>query len=390
MLKNYLITAWRSLWKRKFFSLINVLGLSIGISASLVIWLIVHYEFSFDTFQPDRSRIYRVVIDLSYRAGGSFFVAGVENPMPEAVAKEVGGLDLVVPFRTWSYDATISLPAAKGGKPTVYKDLKDVVFADDAYFKLLPYEWLAGSKQVNLDQPYRVVLTASRAKVFFPGLNPEQVVGRELIVKDTIPMVVAGVVKDLRQVTDFTFGTFISRATLETPSFRPDDGDPWTSISHESQLFVKLSPNATVAQIEEQLAALFKKYHPYDKDGIGFLHRLQPLSDLHFDVRYKDFDHRRAHRPTLYALLAVAGFLLVLACINFINLMTAQASLRAKEIGIRKTMGSSMRQLMGRFLGETFLLTIAATLLSAVLTPLLLRAFADFIPPGLSIVALWQ
>jgi putative ABC transport system permease protein len=220
-------------------------------------------------------------------------------------------------------------------------------------------------------------LTASRAKLYFPGLPPEQVIGRQIIVKDTIPLTVTGVVRDLRHVTDFTFGTFISRATLETPAFRPDDGDPWTSISHESQLFVKLSPNANVGQIEEQLAALFKRYHPCDKDGIGFLHRLQPLSDLHFNDRYKNFDHRRAHRPTLYALLAVAGFLLVLACINFINLMTAQASLRAKEIGIRKTMGSSMRQLMGRFLGETFLLTIAATLLSALIAPLLLRAFAD-------------
>src|SRR5580698_9433425 len=195
MLKNYLLTAWRSLRKRKFFSLINVLGLSIGISASLVIWLIVHYEFSFDTFEADRSRIYRVVIDLSYRAGGSFFVAGVEDPMPETVAKEVRGLDLVVPFRTWSYDATINLPGGKGGKPKVFKALKDVVFADDSYFKLLPYEWLAGSKGTNLDRPYRVVLTASRAKLFFPGLSPEQVVGKQLIVKDTIPLLVTGVVK---------------------------------------------------------------------------------------------------------------------------------------------------------------------------------------------------
>ncbi len=391
MLKNYLITAWRSLWKRKFFSLINVLGLSIGISASLVIYLVVNYEFSYDTFEPDRSRIYRVVIDLSYRAGGSFFVAGVEDPMPAAVAKEVGGLDLVVPFRTWQANATISLPGvAKGERPKVYKDLKDVVFADDSYFKLLPYEWAAGSKRANLDQPYRVVLTAARARLFFPGLSPEQVIGRELIVKDTIPLTVTGVVKDLHQVTDFIFGVFISRPTLETQIFRPYDGDPWTSINSESQLFVKLSPNASTAQIEEQLAVLFRKYHPHDKDGIGFLHRLQPLNDLHFNVHYKNFDQRRAHRPTLYALLAVAGFLLILACINFINLATAQASLRAKEIGIRKTMGSSMRQLMGRFLGETFLLTIAATLLSVLLAPLLLRAFADFIPPGLTLAALWQ
>jgi putative ABC transport system permease protein len=390
MLKNYLITAWRSLSKRKFFSLINVLGLAIGISASLVIWLIVNYEFSFDRFEPDRGRIYRVVVDLSFKAGGSFFVPGVENPMPDAVAKEVRGLDLVVPFRTWKENAVINVPAAKGGKPMVFKDLKDVVFADDAYFKLLPYEWLAGSKSVSLTQPYRVVLTASKARVYFPGLSPQQVIGRELVIKDTIPLTVTGVVEDLWQTTDFSFGTFISRATLETPALQPQDGEPWGSINHESQLFIKLSAGVRPDQIEAQLGALFKKYHPLDAQGTVFLHRLQPLDDLHFNVLYGNFDQRRAHRPTLYALLAVAAFLLLLGCINFINLATAQASLRAKEIGIRKTMGSSMRQLMGRFLGETFLLTISATMLSALLTPLLLRAFADFIPPGLSIVALWQ
>jgi ABC-type antimicrobial peptide transport system permease subunit len=390
MLKNYLITAWRSLWKRKFFSLVNVLGLSIGISAALVIWLIVNYEFSYDRFEADRSRIYRVVVEINSRAGGSFFVGGVENPFPEAVAKEVGGLDLVVPFRTWQENATISLPPAKGGKPTVYKDLKDVVFADDAFFKLVPYEWVAGSKPVGLTQPYHVVLTASRASLFFPGVPAEQVIGRALFVKDTIPLVVTGVVKDLRQLTDFNFGVFVSRAILETPDFTPQDGEPWGSINHESQLFVKLSSNASVGQIEEQLAVLFSKYHPIVNKGSSSLHRLQPLSDLHFNVHYNNFDQRRAHRPTLLALSVVAVFLLVLACINFINLTTAQASLRAKEIGIRKTMGGSMRQLMGRFLGETFLLTIAATVLSALLTPLLLAAFADFIPPGLSIVALGQ
>ncbi len=390
MLKNYLITAWRSLWKRKFFSLINVLGLSIGISASLVIWLIVNYEFSYDTFEPDRGRIYRVVVETSSQAGGSFYVGGVENPLPEAVAKEVGGLDLVAPFRTWQDDETISVPAAKGGKPTAYKDLKDIVFAGEAFFKLVPYEWMAGSKSVSLTQPNQVVLTASRAKLFFPGLSAEQVIGRELMVKDSIPLTVTGVVKDLQQVTDFNFGVFISRAILETPALHPWDGEPWSAINHESQLFVKLSPNASVAQIEEQIAVLFRKYHTDDKGGTVFLHRLQPLSDLHFNVQYDNFDQRRAHRPTLLALSAVAVFLLLLACINFVNLTTAQASLRAKEIGIRKTMGSSMRQLMARFLGETFLLTIAATLLSALLTPLLLRAFADFIPPGLSFAALWQ
>jgi putative ABC transport system permease protein len=111
---------------------------------------------------------------------------------------------------------------------------------------------------------------------------------------------------------------------------------------------------------------------------------LQPLKDLHFTNDYDMFTDRRAHRPTMYGLLAVAGFLLLLGCINFINLTTAQASSRAKEIGVRKTMGSSKTQLIGQFLGETFLLTTLATILSILIAPLLLKMFADFIPADLS------
>jgi putative ABC transport system permease protein len=135
--------------------------------------------------------------------------------------------------------------------------------------------------------------------------------------------------------------------------------------------------------MDPQLIRLWKKYNPPNPDDHGAtmsLH-LQPLSDLHFDTDYGVFDEsRQAHKPTLYGLLAVAGFLLLLACINFINLSTAQASQRAKEIGIRKTMGSHRRQLTIQFLSETFLLTVLATLLSIALTPLLLKVFGDFIP----------
>ena len=113
------------------------------------------------------------------------------------------------------------------------------------------------------------------------------------------------------------------------------------------------------------------------------VYELQPLSDIHFNNNYSIFDNHIAHRPTLYGLLAVAAFLLLLACINFINLTTAQASQRAKEIGIRKTMGSSKSQLIVQFLSETFLLTFVATIVSVGITPLLLKAFTGFIPEGL-------
>ena len=117
---------------------------------------------------------------------------------------------------------------------------------------------------------------------------------------------------------------------------------------------------------------------------------LQALGEIHFNPDYDAFGQRQAHKPTLYGLLAVASFLLLLGCINFINLTTAQAAQRAKEIGIRKTMGSGKGQLVFQFLSETFLLTFLATLLSVVITPWLLKVFSDFIPPGISFASLNQ
>ena len=145
----------------------------------------------------------------------------------------------------------------------------------------------------------------------------------------------------------------------------------------------KLAPGTSKTSIEKQVNGLYKKYKKGPDDHSTTAYSLQPLNDIHFNTNYHSFGDRTAHKPTLYGLLAVAAFLLLLGCINFINLTTAQASQRAKEIGIRKTMGSSKQQLIFQFLSETFLLTLLQRYLSILITPLLLKVFADFIPEGL-------
>lgn len=205
-----------------------------------------------------------------------------------------------------------------------------------------------------------------------------------MIFNDTVLTTVTGIVKDIQQNTDFTFKTFISRATLESTSLKPDDWDQWESTTSDSQLFLKLSAGSAPSKMQEQIMKLFKKYDKPNPENHGTTsYALQPLSDVHFNVDYDNFDQRLAHKPTLYALLAVAAFLLLLACINFVNLTTAQASQRAKEIGIRKTMGSSKKQLVLQFLSETFILTLISTIISLLITPLLFKVFADFIPKDL-------
>ena len=380
MIKNYFKTAFRNLRRNKIFSLINVLGLAIGISASFVIYLLVNYHFTFDKFEKDNNRIYRVVSNFVF-SGEVFRNSGVTSPLGPAVKKELTGLDAVVPFRT-ADDVKASIPTAKD--PVVFKHQKNVVFVNEDFMNLLGYTWLAGSSKTSLSQPYQTVLAESVAKLYFPKLLPQEIIGKRIYFNDTVPAVVSGIVKDIEQNTDFTFSTFISRATLENTSLKPDDWMQWDSTNSASQLLVKLSPGTNPKKIEAGMYSLYQKNHkpdPDDKSKSSF--KLQPLSDLHFNSDYGGYDLPLASKPTLYSLLAVAIFLLLLGCINFINLTTAHASQRAKEIGIRKTLGSSKKQLIVQFLSETFLLTFMATVISVFLTPLILKAFSGFIPDGL-------
>jgi len=382
MLKNYLITAFRNFWRNKVFSTINVLGLAIGISASLVIYLVVNYHFTFDKFEKDGNRIYRVVSVLNF-SGEVYRNSGVTSPMGAAAKKELTGLDAVAPFRT-NEEMKISVPEAGRAEPVVFKHQKNIVFADENFMNLIGYRWIAGSPQTSLQQPYQTVLSEASAALYFPKLSPEQIIGKQLYFNDTVPTTITGIVKNINQNTDFTFSIFVSRATLEKTNLKPGDWDEWNNTNSASQLLVKLSKGTSPAQIEKAMHGMYEKYRNKEHDdNSSTTFVLQPLSDIHFNADYGGYELPLANRPTLYGLLAVALFLLLLGCINFINLTTAHEAQRAKEIGIRKTLGSSKKQLMIQFLSETFLLTTIATILSVFLTPLILKAFSGFIPEGL-------
>lgn len=384
MIKNYFILAVRALRKNKLFSAINILGLSIGISASLVIFLLVNYHFTFDQFQKDNDRIYRVVSKFNF-SGQLYYNSGVTSPMGPTIKKEMTGVEMVVPFRSVDEGMKVSIPTPGVDKPAFFKNQSEIIFADENYFNLIGYKWLAGSIQTAFSQPYQTVLTEKNAALYFPGLPAAQVIGRQVNFNDTVLTTVTGIVKDIEQNTDFSFTTFISKITLEKTSLKPHDWDQWNNTNGASQLLVKLSKGTSVPQFEKSMFGLYDKYRNKDNDNdshsVDFL--LQPLSDLHFNANYSGYAKPLANKKILFSLLAVALFLLLLGCINFINLTTAQASQRAKEIGVRKTMGGSKKQLIVQFLSETFLLTFIATVVSILFTPLLLKSFSGFIPAGL-------
>jgi len=376
MFRNYLVVAFRNFWKKKVFSFINIAGLAIGISAALVIYLIVHYEFSFDKFEKDRGRIYRVV-SIMHFPNQLFRLSGSPMPLISA-SRELTGIETTAPFLIYGVDKT-EIRSGGGQANTIFKKQPSVIFADGNYFKLLSYQWVAGNAGL-MKEPFKLVLTESRVKTYFR--NPSDAIGKTIIYDDSLKVTIAGIVKDLDQTTDFNFKEFISYSTIFATNIKYNFGwDQWGSINSVSQFFIKLSQGVKQQNIEKQLADLRAR-----KAKDNFMqtdYKLQPLSDVHFNADYDNFNQRQGHKPTLYGLLLVAAFLLLLGCINFVNLATAQAVQRAREIGIRKTMGSSKLQLVFQFLSETFLITLIATILSIALVPWILHIFSDFIPPGL-------
>ncbi|HEY4337904.1 MAG TPA: FtsX-like permease family protein [Puia sp.] len=385
MWKNYLTIAWRTMTRHKLYTAINVIGLAVGICSCLAIATIVHYHLSFDTFHPDRDRIYRLVNSHKQLGGDDAHWGNLNEPGPVQIRKEITGLETVARFH--NYNATVTIPSDHGSQKKIPKaagsdNNNDLIFAEPQYFAIFKYDWVAGSPAV-MEQPFHVVLTTSEVERYFGTKDYPSVMGRPLIYDDTLNVTVAGIVKDWDHITDFAFKDIISYATIMSTGLRDEMQENNSgSYNSSSQAFVKLAKGVTPTRIEAQLAPFVEKNaFGFDKKS-KFRIELQPLADMHFDEVYgKDYGSD-AHLPTLYGLMGIALFILVLASINFINLSTAQSLRRAKEIGIRKVMGSRRSGLILQFLGETLVLVFISLCLSLLLLYPVLTAFPNWVPAG--------
>jgi putative ABC transport system permease protein len=368
--------------KHKVFSLINVIGLTIGLSASFVIGLMIHYDTTFDDFHKDSDRIYRVVTDF-YSPDGEFFVSGVNLALEDAI-RDNSNFEMVSSF----YTERPSVVENRELKST-FKWPNFVIFTDANYFKLFKYQFLAGDENNILSSPNNVILTERRAADYFPNTKPTDIIGKTLVYNDSLNITVTGIVENIKERTDLVFEEFISEPTILQTRLRENFlSKNWNNTNDASQLYLKVSSNADLVAVQNRLDALAEEHRDEDskKYGEETKFSLQPLSDIHFNEKYGIYDWTKtqASKSLLTSLALVALFLLLLGCINFINLNTAQASQRAKEIGIRKTLGSTRKQLIGQFMGETFLLVMVSALLSLVLSKWLINVFSDFVPEGLS------
>lgn len=378
MLKNYLISAYRNLRKNKLPATINILGLAVGMAACLVILLLVRYEFSYDRHHPDPERIYRVTTEMDFGTAGWIKSGGVYAPLPAVMRNEFTGLSQVAPVQIVS---STKAATPEGG---ALGEQKNIAIVDPAYFQIFAnHQWLAGSSAA-LAQPYQAVLTERQARTFFGDRDP---MGQALVYFDSITFTVAGVIADDSHNTDLAFSGYLSYETIYTHQalrqrYSPDD---WNNVNDRSVAFVKLEEHVLPQTVQSQFAALTDKYVKTDGRNTDHRFGLQPLADLHFDADVELPMQRTAHKPTLYGLVAIAFFLILVASINFINLETARAGLRASEVGVRKVLGSRRSQLVQQFLGETLLLTALAGVLAIALAQLALDYFSESLPPGLSL-----
>ena len=389
MIKNYFKIAWRNIIHHKIYTTINIVGLALGICSCIVIYLITSYEFSFDRFHPDSDRVYRIVGEAQRNGAEENFlnspfseVAGFQNQIP--------GFDAT--SGVYSYGAGVSIP--NDNKPLKKFDgriegtyVSSSVITWPQYFDIFKYQWLEGNAKV-LSEPFKVVLTEKRAHQYFGDIPLSSIIGKTVIYDDSLQVSVAGIVKDWKGNTDFGYSDFISISTA-THSFLKNQipTDDWSNLNpHRSMAFVKLSKKVTAAQINKRFAAFIDKNVKLDP-GTKLHMYLQPLNDIHFTNdfhRGDDGDNfRKPYLPELYTLMGVALFILIIAAFNFINLSTAQSVQRAKEIGVRKVMGSNKKNIMFQFLTETFVLMAFAVALSVLLVQPTLSLFSDYIPAGI-------
>lgn len=363
MLKSYLKVLFRNFARNKSFTLINISGLTLGITCSLVMFLIVKQNLSFNKYHSNVDSIYRIghidVVD-----GREYSQGGVPLVMPPAVKEDIVG---VKDITLVSHDGYGLISVNEGnGQVKYYEENPELVFIEPNFFDIFDWKLLEGSIDEGLDAPNMVALNETLAEKYFPN---ESAIGKTIRLNKEIDLQVIAVMEDTPKNSDFPFGLFVSMETKK--SQLPEDFNNWGSISSSNVAFIQVENNVTQDQIEAQFPDFIEKYwNKETREERSFV--LSPLSEYHFDERFGTFSGSDVPKVILYTYAIVGLLLIVTACFNFINMSTAMAVKRAKEVGMRKVLGSSRKQLVMRFIGETFVITLISVLLSMALTERLL------------------
>jgi ABC-type antimicrobial peptide transport system permease subunit len=374
MIKNYLLLAFRNFLRNRSYTLINVLGLSIGLTACIIIFLLISYEVRFDRFHKHYDRIYRITQRTSSSSGEELNAA---TPYP--VAKAFRNDFSQIPLVTQIHLQDESLVAVGNDK----RMLKDIVYADSLFFDVFDFKVLSGNPKVELGEPGKVFLTKSTADKLLKGESHATI--RYNGVED---LEVAGIIEDPAPESHIQFSMIISMASLKSDIFGGFPLDSWDMTASGYTYFV-LPDNMKPETVVKGLEGFIDKYYKKDEKEHNRrrVFELQPLRRIHFDMQFTDHASitKAIDASSLWVMGILGLFILMIACVNFINLATALAMRKAKEIGVRKTLGARRRQLTFYFLGETFLITLIAVLISLCITEWTLPWLNGFLEKSLHV-----
>jgi len=373
MFKNYLTTAYRNLIRKRTSTFFNVAGLTLGIAGSIVLFLLITWILGYDKFQTNYSRIYRVVTDEG-SGDDMFHTPGVPTILPVAFRNDFEEAEKVA-ITSFEGGGLVLIPQ-KDGEPVKYQERDGIVFTEQALFSIIDRVALHGDLSKGLDEPNEAIISKALAIKYF---GKEDAIGEILTHRDK-DYKISTVVEDMPSNTDFPFTVMLSYETV-----RQDyEEQGWGSTSSGNQCYFLLKEGVGISQVEARMQAFADKY--IGKDNYGKrIFSIQPLSELHFDTRYYGYGGNTVSRGNILALIFIGIFLVLTGCINFINLSTAESIKRSKEVGIRKTLGSTRAQLVTQFLGETGIVTIVSILLALVLAQFALGYINPFMELDLAI-----
>jgi len=373
MFKNYLKIAYRSLKKQPFFTFLNTFGLAIGMAGGLLIALYIHDELNYDRMFADADRIYRINADVKF-GGLAENLGEISEPMGAALQRDYPQVELSTRFRNVG-----SMLVRESGATMNVKELQ-TTYADSTFFEMFGLDLLAGDTQTALTRPNTLVLTQTAAEKHF---GVADAVGRRLLLNDSDTYTVTGVIED------FPKNSFLRDHSIFMAMAGFDDGQIGHWGSHNYYTFLKMIPSADMAEFQVQLQSVMGRYLiPWVQDyypgmteesflasGNYLNYSTMPLTDIHLHSNMKSELSPNGSIQDVYILSFIGLFLLVLASVNFMNLSTAYSLKRAKEVGVRKTLGSKKKDLIGQFLTESALITFVSLVLAIGIAILVLPYF---------------
>jgi putative ABC transport system permease protein len=361
MLKNYLRIAFRNLWRHKGFSLLNIIGLTVGMVAFYLIFLYVTFELSYDNMYPKADRIYRIVADIKTPTE-TLHTNKPAWAVPAHLPGEMQEVEAAVRVTlgdNWLVDV---------GDQHFQQD--DVAMADSNFFQVFELPFLKGNPRTSLKEPYSVVLTETTAKKYFGSKDP---MGQSMtLTRDKFHAKVTGVIKDIPENSQIKASMFISMNTF-TRIMNPGLDNVWGGYNPNG--YVLLKPHTSAAAVEKKLPAFLEKMNGTEMHQSKMVPTLylEPLRDVY--LRSTRDGSKTGNITNVYIFSIVGVFILLIACINFINLTTARSADRAKEVGIRKVVGAVKGQLARQFIGESVILCLIAYLLSVLFAAVLIYPF---------------